>query len=61
MAHTFGFIETKRAEPGRNQPAGLIGGEEEGRAGLGPEHAHWRRLFGRKQCRVSCLHQYASA
>lgn len=59
MAHTFGFIETERAEPGRNQPTGVIGGEEEGRAALGPQHAHWRRLVGRKQCRV--LHQYASA
>jgi len=30
MAHTFGFIETEHAEPGRNQPTGVIGGEEEG-------------------------------
>jgi hypothetical protein len=51
----------KNCPSGWNQPAGVIGGEEEGREGLGPEQAHWRRLVGRKKCRVSCLHQYASA
>ena len=30
LGHARDFIETEHAEPGRNQPTGVIGGEEEG-------------------------------